>query len=79
MAYLYVGHIWKAQNLLETGVENLESSDRHPFTVRALKKLSYFYALTLRRKRAAEALGRARLLAAEHEIEGQLQQMEHRF
>lgn len=75
MAYLCIGHIWKAQNLLEAGVENLESSDQHPFTVRALRKLSHFYALTFRRSRSAEVLRRAKLLAEEHEIEGQLQQM----
>jgi tetratricopeptide (TPR) repeat protein len=78
MAYLCLGRVWKAQELLEAGVESLALSSRHPFTVRALKKLSYFYALTFRRERAAQALECARSIAMAHEIEGQLEQLERR-
>jgi len=75
LAYFYVGNLWKAQKLLEAAVDKLESSDRNEFTVQALRNLGSFYKRTLRWNHAANVLFRAKRLAEEHEIQGQLHQM----
>lgn len=75
MGFLRVGLIWKAGRYLRQGVANLERSDRYEFTVRALYKLAVFYTVTLRRRKALEALRGARDLAKAHEVQGQLRQI----
>jgi tetratricopeptide (TPR) repeat protein len=76
MGYLRLGHIFRAGDFLTRGVANLERSDRHPFTVRALRKLAVFYLVTLRLHKALRTLRRAAAIAREREIRGQLSQIE---
>lgn len=75
MGFLRVGSLWKAGRFLREGVANLEGSNRYEFTVRALRKLAAFYMVTLRRRKAFEALRRAHDLAKVHEVQGQLRQI----
>jgi tetratricopeptide (TPR) repeat protein len=74
-AYFRRGRIRQAERLLESGVAHLESSDRTEFMVRAMRQLSLFYALTLRRSRALTVLRKAFEVAESHELEGQLLQL----
>lgn len=76
MAHFRLGHIRRAERLLEGGVSKLESSDRVTFTVRAMKKLAWFYTLTMRHRRALTVLERAYKLAEEQELYDQIKQLD---
>ncbi|HEX3554313.1 MAG TPA: hypothetical protein VIA62_13890 [Thermoanaerobaculia bacterium] len=75
MGYLRSGRIWKVKDLLEQGVDRLRGSHRPEFLVRALRKLGFFYALTLRRQRSEEAFREALAIATRLELEGQSRQI----
>jgi tetratricopeptide (TPR) repeat protein len=75
MGYLREGRIWKVRGLLEQGVDNLRASDRPAFLVRALRKLSVFYTIILRRRQAGEVFREALDLASRRELEGQVSQI----
>ncbi|GMT47133.1 MAG: hypothetical protein IEMM0007_0699 [bacterium] len=66
----------KAERLLEDGVAKLETTDRYPFTVQGLRHLGTFYSQVGRRADATRVLRKAQVLASEHEIQGQLYQVE---
>lgn len=66
----------KAERLLEDGVAKLETTDRYPFIIQGLRHLGTFYSQLGRRGDATRVLRKAQALASEHEIQGQLQQIE---
>lgn len=66
----------KAERLLEDGVAKLVTTDRYPFIIQGLRHLGTFYSQVGRRADATKALRKARALASEHEIQGQLYQVE---
>ncbi len=63
MGYLWAGRVRKAEQLLESGVERLQQERPSGFTVRALRKLSLFYRVTLRWPRSRQVLAEAHGLA----------------
>ena len=76
MGYIWLGKLSRAGDLIESGVVKLEKHGSIPFTIRALRKLSTFYMITLRRKKAIAAFEKAYELAKQHEIQGQVVQLD---
>jgi hypothetical protein len=68
-------YLWKAQDLLEVGVQHLKGSGRTAFTVSAMKKLCIFYTATLRWAHARMVFDEAYKLANEHGLYGQIRQL----
>jgi tetratricopeptide (TPR) repeat protein len=75
-AYATCGLFRKAERLLEDGVDKLLTTDRYPFTVQGLRHLGTFYSQVGRRTDAVRILQKAWVLASEHEIQDQAQQVE---
>jgi hypothetical protein len=74
-AYLFLGRICLAEQLLETGVARMLNLGDVAFGVRGMKKLGLFYAVTLRRGKAAEVFSEAYELADKHGLTGQRDQI----
>ena len=77
MAYSYCRQFGKAERLLQDGVAQLRAADNRNFLVQALRHLAVFYAQVGRREEAVRLLREAQAVARQHEIQGQLQQIEN--
>lgn len=75
-AYVHCRQYHKAERLLQDGVAKLLTTDKHPFTVQALRHLAVFHGRVGRKKEAVVTLRQAQDIAARYEIEGQLRQIE---
>lgn len=75
MGYLWVRRVRDAEKLLESGVERLRKEPPSGFTVRALRKLSLFYTVTLRWQRSREVLAEAHGLATKLGLQDQIDQI----
>jgi hypothetical protein len=73
--FFVFSYFCKAQHFLCHGVALLELSERHEFTVRALRKLGIFYVVTFRFSHARRVLESARDLALKREMQDQLRQI----
>ena len=77
VAYAYCWQFEKAERLLQDGVAKLRAADNRNFLVQALRHLAVFYAQVGWREEAAGLLREAQAIAEQHEIQGQLQQIEN--
>lgn len=75
MACLRAGRLRQAERLLETGVERLRCTKPSGFTVRALRKLSLFYGVTLRWRESRETLAEAWRIATDLGLQDQIDQI----
>ncbi len=72
MGYLFVGDPGTALRLVQRGVARLEGSERHGFTVRALRDLAIVQLVTLQPWWAYRTVARAYRLARKYEVDGAL-------